>query len=172
MSRGDQEHLRARHFLDSLLAIPYLPEGQHALLDLGSGGGLPGIPIKIVRRDIHVTLLDSNRMKSLFLADVIKELAFSELSAIRSRAEEIASEGGFVPYDVVISRAVGALPLLWKLSEPLLKSSGFLLAFKGPEAGHEWGGNEPEHLDVSYFRKSITVTGRSRLVVCVRPNAD
>jgi len=172
VSRGDQAHLRGRHFLDSLLALPYLPEGKHSLMDLGSGAGLPGIPIKIVRRDIKVTLLDSNRMKSLFLADVIKVLAFSGLSAIRLRAEEVPSGEELVTFDVVTARAVGVLPLLWKMAEPILNPGGFLLAFKGPEARQEWGTRAPKHLEVGYFEKIIPATGRIRMMVCVRKKVD
>jgi 16S rRNA (guanine527-N7)-methyltransferase len=148
--------------------LPYLPSIAHSLLDLGSGGGLPGIPIKIARPDIRVTLLESGRMKGLFLQHVTKVLGLEDLQVRRARAEDISKEEDFVGYDVVVCRAVGALPLLWKLSRPLLKPTGYLLAFKGPGAKKEWELEKPENIVVNYHKARVPVTERERLFVEVR----
>ena len=168
VSKGDRSHLKSRHFLDSLSVLPYLPSIAHSLLDLGSGGGLPGIPIKIARPDIRVTLLESGRMKGLFLQHVTKLLALEDLQVRRARAEDIFEEEDFVGYDVVVCRAVGALPLLWKLSGPLLNPTGFMLAFKGPGAQKEWEFVGSENIVVNYHKASVPVTERERLFVEVR----
>ena len=168
VSKGDRSRLKSRHFLDSLSGLPYLPRTEHSLLDLGSGGGLPGIPMKIARPGTRVTLLESGRMKSLFLQHVTKVLGLDELRVWKARAEDISKEEDFVGYDVVVCRAVGALPLLWKLSRPLLNPTGYMLAFKGPGAEKEWELGGPENIVVKYHKASVPFIERERLFVEVR----
>ncbi|MDE2999857.1 MAG: 16S rRNA (guanine(527)-N(7))-methyltransferase RsmG [Gemmatimonadota bacterium] len=138
VSRGDRDRIRERHFIDSLRLIPFLPRGEISLLDLGSGAGFPGVPVKIARPEVKVVLLESARMKGLFLNHLAGELSLDGLSVLPERAESAgacAEHRG--RYDIVTARAVGSLPLLWRLSSGFLKSGGELLALKGPGALRE-----------------------------------
>ena len=135
VSRGDRDKIRERHFIDSLRVVPFLPRGPISLLDLGSGAGFPGVPVKIARPEVNVVLLESARMKGLFLNHLAGELELDGLCVVTERAEaareRVEQRGG---YDIVTARAVGSLPMLWRLSSGLLKREGELFALKGPGA--------------------------------------
>ena len=89
VSRGDRDKIRERHFIDSLRVTPFLPRGKIALLDLGSGAGFPGVPVKIARPEVKVVLLESVRMKGLFLNRLAVELGLDGLSVLTERAEDV-----------------------------------------------------------------------------------
>ncbi len=119
-----------KHFLDSLSSFPYLLNA-FSLLDIGSGAGFPGIPIKIVRPSLEVTLIDSVRKKVDFQKYIIRVLGLKGIEAIHGRVQEKeivqTMEGRF---DAVISRAFSNLRTLLTLSYPFLKKRGMLLAMK------------------------------------------
>ncbi len=166
VSKADRGRLREHHFLDALAAVPYLPEGPFRLLDLGSGAGLPGIPIKIVRPDIRVDLLEPARMKVLFLQSVRDELGLCGLEVVRARAEELASlDDHRGRYRWITSRGVGPLPLLQRLATPLLQAEGALVAFKGPGALREFGDAAPAGVSATERIVRIPPSGRRRALV-------
>ena len=136
VSRGDIGHLKGRHFVDCLAVLPHLPEGK--LMDLGSGGGLPGILIKLGQPGRPVVLVESARMKALFLRRAIDALGLQDIQLAHGRAEEMGGAGG--KYAAITARAVADLRKLWKWSRPLLSPGGVLVAFKGPEETTEWAG--------------------------------
>jgi len=121
----------SKHFLDSLSVCPYVPPAS-AMLDLGSGAGFPGIPLKIVQPLLGVTLIDSVRKKVDFQRHIIRKLGLKGIEAIHARAQEKAVlrhlEGQF---DVVLSRAFSDLRTLLILSAPFLKKGGIVVAMKG-----------------------------------------
>lgn len=113
-------------------------EKNSKLIDLGTGGGLPGIPIKIIRPDLKVTLLDSNRKKALFLKEVINKLNLQDISVINDRAESIGQDLMHrESYDYIFCRAVARLTVLAELSLPLLKIGGKAVLYKGPRGEEE-----------------------------------
>ncbi|MDQ7016852.1 MAG: 16S rRNA (guanine(527)-N(7))-methyltransferase RsmG [Gammaproteobacteria bacterium] len=116
------------HLLDSLAVSPLIPAGTTLILDVGSGGGLPGIPLALMHPDIYFTLLDSNGKKSRFLTHLLTQLPLANVSVVHSRVEQFQPGGLF---DVVISRAFSSLSLFWELTSPLCKTEGKLLAMKG-----------------------------------------
>jgi len=120
-----------RHILDSLAVLPYLTAGR--LLDVGSGAGLPGIPLAIARPALAVTLLDSNAKKIRFLRQAAAELALDNVEVVQARMQEYQPERAF---DMVISRAVSSLDELYRQSQHLLTAGGRMLFMKGalPEA--------------------------------------
>ena len=134
VSSGDRFRIRQMHLLDCLSAVPHLGPSTSRLVDVGSGAGLPGIVIKIARPDISTVLLESARMKALFLRHVQTELGLEGLEVVHGRAEsgEVLKEHG-EGYDWVTVRAVSCLQEIWKLSRPLLRASGRMMAYKGPE---------------------------------------
>ena len=94
-----------RHFCESMFGAALLPVENCRLADVGSGGGFPGIPLKIVRPDLHVFLVESNFKKATFLAEVVRELGLTDTRVLVSRFEELGEE--VAPLDIVCSRALG-----------------------------------------------------------------
>jgi 16S rRNA (guanine527-N7)-methyltransferase len=127
--------LPVRHFIDSLTVLPYLPAGSGTLLDIGSGAGFPAIPVKIFRKDLHVTLLEASRKKCSFLKEVIRRLGLRDVEILNCRLEELLKKAPLPSFDRIVSRATLKLPVLVALGVPLLKPGGILAAMKGP--GHE-----------------------------------
>jgi 16S rRNA (guanine527-N7)-methyltransferase len=115
-----------RHILDSLAVVPYLRGSS--LLDVGTGAGLPGLPLAIARPDLQVTLLDSNAKKLRFVRQAIAELALSNVSVEQARMQEYQPGRAF---DMVISRAVASLDELYRQSQHLLGPAGRMLFMKG-----------------------------------------
>jgi len=122
----DTERMVSHHLLDSLAAAPFFP--GETVLDVGSGGGLPGIPLAIARPDLRVTLIDSIAKKTAFLVQAKAELGLKNLHVITGRAEDFRPETGF---DVVTSRAFSDLKEFVTLTRHLLKPGGRWLAMKG-----------------------------------------
>jgi 16S rRNA (guanine527-N7)-methyltransferase len=129
----DPMEVAVKHFLDSLAGLPEIPP-QARLLDLGSGGGFPGLPLKIMRPAQSMTLLDSVRKKVHFLKFVIRALQLQSVEVVYGRAESLEvgpdTPGGF---DVITCRAVADLESLVSLAAPLLVPNGRLILYKGPK---------------------------------------
>lgn len=126
------DRLWPRHVLNSLAIAPMIGEGR-TVVDVGSGAGLPGIPLAIKRPDLSVTLLEPLLRRANFLTEVVAELGLTDrVTVIRGRAEEHRER-----YDVVTARAVAALPKLLGWCLPLLALRGELLALKGESAEQE-----------------------------------
>ncbi len=123
-----------KHFLDSLSATPYVPE--HAfVLDLGSGAGFPGIPLKIAQPALRITLIDSIRKKIDFQKHMIRRLGLKGVEAIHGRAQDteiLQSMRG--QFDITLSRAFSDLRTFLFLSTPFLKEGGTAIAMKGETA--------------------------------------
>jgi 16S rRNA (guanine527-N7)-methyltransferase len=122
----DAVRMVSHHLLDSLAAVPYF-QGE-TVLDVGSGGGLPGIPLAIARPELQVTLIDSIAKKTAFLLQAKAELGLKNLQVVTGRVEEFRPETGF---DVVTSRAFSDLKEFVTLTRHLLKPGGRWLAMKG-----------------------------------------
>ncbi len=142
-STRDREQVEGRHLVESLAygrlldQQGLLPDGAR-VLDLGSGGGLPGIPIKIAWPGIKLTLLESVGKKCRFLEQVACELHLEDVSVIEGRAEALGrDETQRAQYDLVLARAVASLPVLIEYSLPFLRVGGWLAAVKGSAALEE-----------------------------------
>ena len=122
----DAERMVSHHLLDSLAAVPFFQGGS--VLDVGSGGGLPGIPLAIARPDLQVTLIDSIAKKTAFLLQAKAELGLGNLQVVTGRVEDFRPETGF---DVITSRAFSDLKEFVTLTRHLLKPGGCWLAMKG-----------------------------------------
>ena len=114
------------HLLDSLVVVPHLPPGR--IVDVGSGAGLPGIPIALACPDRQVTLLDSNQKKGAFLTQASTELALANVKVVVERAESYHPD---TTYDVVISRAFSSIADFIKIAGHLCRAGGLLAAMKG-----------------------------------------
>ncbi len=136
----DPSQAWTKHILDSLSLIPLLSEeGAEHVVDVGSGGGLPGIPLAITMPDVTFTLVESTKKKALFLNEVVSSLGLDNVTVIADRAENLATpDGGFRDIaDAVIARAVGPMNVLLELTIPFAKVGGVLCAIKGERAPEE-----------------------------------
>jgi 16S rRNA (guanine527-N7)-methyltransferase len=125
----EPERMITHHLLDSLATLRHLPQATSLrLIDVGSGGGLPGIPLAIARPAWKVTLLDSNAKKAAFLRQVAAELPLPNVEVAATRAEDYRPD---VPFDVVISRALSDLAQFVAVARPLVAPGGCLIAMKG-----------------------------------------
>jgi 16S rRNA (guanine527-N7)-methyltransferase len=120
------------HILDSLAVVPYLH--GHRVLDLGTGAGLPGIPLAVALPGMDFTLLDSSAKKIRFVQQAVIELGLGNVELVRARAERFHPSA---PFDTVVSRAFTSLTSLLGYTVPLCRSGGYLLALKGPRAHTE-----------------------------------
>ena len=122
----DPRAMVGKHLLDSLAMHPYVHTG--ALADLGTGAGLPGIPLAIAKPGLQVTLVESNGKKARFLREAVRTLGLGNARVAESRAEALDEPGA---YDAITARALATLPLIIELGGHLLAANGRLLAMKG-----------------------------------------
>jgi 16S rRNA (guanine527-N7)-methyltransferase len=146
VSRGDVEAIEQRHFAESLALLEALEtrgllEGPVA--DIGSGAGLPGLPIAVLRPKLEMMLLESNQKKAAFLERAAQELDLEMVSVVWARAEEAARDPAHRDaYRLVLARAVAPLPVLLELTLPFAATGGVLAAPKGSAARREIAASE------------------------------
>ncbi len=135
----DDDGISVKHFLDSILPQYHTEIPQNAsVADIGTGAGFPGIPLKIMRPDLSVTLVDSLNKRITFLATVVKELNLSNVTCIHGRAEELGKNNMYrEKFDMVTSRAVANLRVLGEYCLPLTKVGGCFLALKAEGVDEE-----------------------------------
>lgn len=133
------EEIIYKHFLDSLFCLKLdLNWQEKKILDVGTGAGFPGLPLKIYLDSVEVHLLDSLKKRVLFLEEVIKNLNLKNVFCFHGRAEDFGKNDAFrEQYDLVTARAVARLPVLLELCLPYVKKDGFFIALKGPEGINE-----------------------------------
>lgn len=131
-----------KHYVDSISlvkAIPDLTEKQYSLIDVGTGAGFPGIPLKIVFPELKITLLDSLNKRVQFLNEVICLLNLNQIDAIHGRAEDFAKPGRLrESYDICVSRAVANLSVLAEYCIPFIKKNGYFVAYKSEKILEEY----------------------------------
>ncbi|MBQ5429046.1 MAG: 16S rRNA (guanine(527)-N(7))-methyltransferase RsmG [Neisseriaceae bacterium] len=123
----DERQMVYHHLLDSLSLTPFVPDTAKTVLDVGSGGGTPGIPLAIYRPDLAVTLVDSNSKKTAFLRQAVIELGLNNVQVITERVENIKE----IQFDTIVSRAFAELGDFVRLTEQILAKNGVWLAMKG-----------------------------------------
>lgn len=182
--------IAVKHFLDSIAPARYIPP-KGTMLDIGSGGGFPGIPLKILFPSLTVTLIDATRKKVNFLKHLIRTLKLERIQAVHARAEDLADidskilfgrEKNFEnKFDLVISRALTSLDGFALMALPLLNSNGIVLALKGKVTEAEVESmrlllaNIPDRKDIGNRRFSVAVRkymlphlGSDRSVVIIK----
>ena len=133
----DEEGILVKHFLDSI-SITSLIDEKSKIIDVGTGAGFPGLPLKIVNNDLNITLVDSLNKRINFLNEVKKELKLSNIEIIHARAEDIGIDAKYrEKYDFAVSRAVAELRILVEYLLPLVKVGGRVIAMKGPNIEEE-----------------------------------
>ena len=133
----DEKEIILKHFIDSFTINKFINSGD-IMLDIGTGAGFPGLPIKIIRPEVDVFLMDSLNKRINFLNEVIELLQLKNIEAFHSRAEEMAKNNKFrEKFDVVTSRAVAKLNILLEYMLPYTKIDGKCLCMKGPNIEEE-----------------------------------
>jgi len=129
-----------RHILDSLTLLPFLVEGNAMrVVDVGSGGGTPGLPLAIACSGVNFTLLEATGKKAAFLKRTAEVLGLKNVEVLQDRAESAGSVGSAwrESFDMATARALGPMPVLLELTVPLVRVGGHVLAIKGERASEE-----------------------------------
>jgi len=170
------EAVAVKHFLDAVIPVRYVPAGS-TVLDIGSGGGFPGIPLKIMNPSISLTLIDSVRKKVSFLQYLIRILSLEDARARHVRAQELATLPDVVNgFDVIVCRALTALADFIRMARPLLNAGGVMIAMKGNISDEELGeamilaGDEAaaEKMSIDTIRYTLPVLDLPRQICLVR----
>jgi 16S rRNA (guanine527-N7)-methyltransferase len=132
--RAEAERL---HVGDALTLLPFIPHGEQRVADVGSGGGVPGIPLAIARPDVTVTLIESTQKKAAFLSSAVRALELPNVEIFARRAEDLAHSPRRESFDVVVARALAMMNVLAEWCLPLVKKGGRLLAMKGAKVYEE-----------------------------------
>ena len=127
----EMPRLWSRHILNSAVVAELVEPGK-TVCDIGSGAGLPGIPMAIVLPETHFTLIEPMERRSEWLVSVVEELGLTNVEVLRARAEEVGEA-----FDIATARAVSALPKLLRMCVPLVRHGGEILALKGSKAAEE-----------------------------------
>lgn len=167
----DPYGISVKHFLDSVLPLKFLeiPDGA-SLIDVGTGAGFPGIPLKIMRGDISLTLLDSLNKRVNFLSEVCKALEL-DVSCVHARAEELGRNEIYrEKYDLAAARAVAAMPVLAEYCLPYVKVGGTFAALKGRNENYKDCENAVKILggEISDVTEYTLPDGSGRKLICVR----
>ncbi len=131
----DEQEVARLHFLDCAALLKAIDLQGKRILDVGSGAGFPGVPLRILQPDIQLTTIDSVRKKVDFVAEACRKLGLSDVNCLWGRVEELPSLRG--SFDVAVSRAGAELAVLAELSLPEVKVGGCFLAMKGPQCDEE-----------------------------------
>lgn len=161
----DDEGIAIKHFADSISVLPLIENKNASLIDVGTGAGFPGIPLKIANDGFKVTLLDSLNKRITFLEEVKKELGITNLECIHSRAEDGGRNADLrEKFDYCVSRAVARLSVLSEYCMPFVAVGGYFISLKGPDATEE----------LTEAQKAISVLGGKveKVVEITIPESD
>jgi len=126
----DEEGIIYKHFVDSLMLLKAI-DNFSSLLDIGSGAGFPGLPLKIARKNIVLSLIESQRKKTMFLEILLEKLSFMDVKVYNVRAEELGKSELRESFDVVTERELGKFPINVEIGLPFVKLGGYLALYKG-----------------------------------------
>lgn len=160
------EDIIVKHFLDSLLYLGALPEGEISVMDVGSGAGFPGMPLKIMRPEITMYLLEPSRKKANFLVHMIKTLCLDGIEVIGKRIEEVKS----LRVDVAVTRALFGVKEFYKKAVPHLRKGGSIVLSKGPRVSEEL--ERLENLDYELLSPTLPVSSIKRFIVVIRKKSS
>jgi len=163
------EDIIIKHFLDSLLYLHAIPEGRIEIMDVGSGAGFPGIPLKIMRPDIKLYLIEPSRKKAGFLMHMIKTLRLIDTEVIEKRIEVISG----LKVDIALTRALFDIKDFYEKAHHLLKEDGRLIMSKGPGIREEIERIEGRYrFEVHKIRLPLTEIYRNIVIIYPEPSSD
>lgn len=153
-----------KHFLDSLLYLKAMPEGAIRVADIGTGAGFPGIPIKIIRPEIEMYLIESSGKKAAFLRHVVKKIGLDRIEVIEKRVEEVKSGRELPsPVDIAVTRALFSIREFIKKSSHLVKEGGELILNKGPKVSEEL--KVLKDIQYEIFTHTLPLVGIQRYII-------
>lgn len=135
----ESEEIYIKHFVDSIIIKDFFQfKNEEKIIDVGTGGGFPGIPLKILFQNIDITLLDSLNKRIIFLREVVEKLELNKIELLHGRAEDYGLNALYrEKYDISISRAVASLNVLSEYCIPFVKKGGFFISMKGSDIDDE-----------------------------------
>lgn len=160
-----------KHFLDSLTLVPFIQATRGQVLDIGSGAGFPGIPLKIAIDSLNISLLESSRKKASFLKHIIRSLHLTDITVIHNRAEYLMEDETYRgSFSIIISRATLKLPQFFRMGAYFLAPKGVLLAMKSKRVEEEFteADNISQNLGFQYVARHdiiLPVTGDFRTII-------
>jgi 16S rRNA (guanine527-N7)-methyltransferase len=163
------EDIIIKHFLDSLLYLKALPEGDIRVMDVGSGAGFPGIPIKIMRPEIVMCLLEPSRKKANFLRNIVKLLGLEAVEIIENRIEDMKQP---FAVDVAVTRALFAIKEFSEKALPFVKAGGRLILSKGPKVHEELKAIINERIVCEIMPLKLPLTTIERFILIIRQAAS
>ena len=159
------EDIIIKHFLDSLLYLKAMPAGKTEVADIGSGAGFPGIPIKIVRPEIDLYLIEPSEKKCAFLRNIIRQLGLKKIEVIEKRVEDAK---GLVAVDIALTRALFTIKEFIRKASPIVREGGILILSKGPKVGEEL--KTLKDIGYDLLTVALPLSGIKRHLVVVRIN--
>jgi 16S rRNA (guanine527-N7)-methyltransferase len=170
----DAQGIAVKHFLDAIGPLPLMTACRQ-IVDLGSGAGFPGLPLKVLRPETPALLVDSSRKKVSFLNHLIRQLGLTAVQALHARGEDVLQGPQYGTRDtIVVTRACSDLTRLAAMAASVLESGGRLIAWKGPRAAQEAEGLEAlrpklsRPLTVAYFRYRLPFVAQWRTAVVLQ----
>jgi 16S rRNA (guanine527-N7)-methyltransferase len=165
----DEQEIIIKHFLDSISVVPFISKNTR-VLDIGSGAGFPGVPLKIVEPSLEMALLDSVQKKVFFMRDTIRRLKLPGIQAIYGRAEDHNNGIPREYFDFVVSRAVGKVENLLDLGTPYLREKGEIILMRGKRGLEEWNRisktNQSFRL-INYRKFSLPFSKQERVILVI-----
>jgi 16S rRNA (guanine527-N7)-methyltransferase len=174
ITRIAPEEIPLLHFYDSLTLSKFLDlSAVKTLIDIGSGAGFPGVPLKIIFPNLKVTLVDSKRKKTNFLNELIEILELENIEAVHGRAEDLGKDKKYrESFELVTVRAVSETKDLVKLVLPFIYENGSIILYKGPKAESELENAKPElkryKLKAELYSFSLPGSGQKRVLLELR----
>ena len=166
----DPCEIALKHFIDCLALVSYVPDNAK-VLDLGSGGGFPGFPLKTAKPSVDLMMIDASRKKISFLNYLIRTLGMTGAHAVHARCEDLSEDENFKhKFDCVVSRAFTSLDRFIVLSLPFLSENGFMLAMKGQQSEKEIQQSlQKEKFCIKNNNYTLPVGGYNRSIIKIKP---
>jgi len=174
VSKADLSNVEGRHFFESIAVLSAIEiEPGAKILDVGSGAGFPSVPISLLRPDVDFLLVESKRMKVLFLRNLISCLGLTNVSVFGGRCEELAGKHGYQKYfDCVFSRAVGKLEVVYGWVQNMMKPGGVFVAWKGGDVAVEINSYiskyENKRVDLLKMDERLVSRNKNRSLVIIK----
>lgn len=167
----DPLSMACKHFLDAILVQPYINTQEKKVLDMGSGGGFPGLPLKLLNPDMQMVLVDASQKKVNFLKHVIRMLGIGGIEAIHARMEDFHNDPDFKGrFDSVLARGFAKLESLVCLAAPVLNPAGTIYALKGPGVKEEITDDLKKKCSIHCDYYMLPFDGANRCLVRLKPD--
>jgi len=159
-----------KHFFDSLLYLKVIPDGEVRIADIGSGAGFPGIPIKIIRPEIEIYLVEPSRKKSAFLRHIISRIGLKEIEVIEKGIEQIKVKKELPELvDVAVTRALFNIKDFLKKASHIVRRDGIFILNKGPKAQEETKMLGDMSIKYEILKLALPFSGIERFIVVINP---